>query len=511
MKKVILSAAALMFGAVAFAQTTTSGTEASVPTGVAPTEAVDNRTATTPEGNYGESIQNGNDHKVRVRQAGSDNSVYTNQSDGSTSGGNKADVVQTGAVQQPNNPYSGQSNMAATVQVGGANEASTWQQGDRNMAAIDQGLSDDSSTGNKASIQQGNANNAEDNQAAIAQDGTSNEANIFQTYDNNEAHIDQDGSDNKSSVRQIANPENSAGHYAYNIQAGEENSSTIEQSGSADNDAIAIQKGDRNQSYQVQSNAGVAGEGNQALVDQGEFFTSGGSVYTSNAFLMNTEVDEFLNDVNTGESFGATAYQSQTGLSNEAEIYQFGRADESDSNNQAGQVQEGDDNDALIVQNLGGNDQGGDNYAFQIQTENSSGNLAALAQNGTGHKGFQWQDGTNSSVRSVMRGSMNKLSTYQQGDANDIETAQRGQHNAVLITQQSDGNSYVATQNLPNGMPVGMPNGGNQIDVWQTGPGMDSFSDPANPFNCDFTNEVLTKMPLAPNAPANPDICQDCN
>lgn len=279
--------------------------------------------------------------------------------------------------------------------------------------------------------------------------------------------------------------------------------------GSSDNEAIALQFGDGNKSYQVQSNTGATGDGNAALVQQGTGIFSGsiGSLAFTEAFDMNTEVDEFLNSPNSDVSYGATAYQSQTGERNDAEIYQYGRVDGSDSNNEAGQVQDGDDNGALIVQSVGGNDQGGDNYAFQIQTENSSNNLAALAQNGTGNKGFQWQDGTNSRVRSVMRGSMNKLSTYQQGDANDIETAQRGHHNAVLITQQSDGNSFVAMQNVPSGMP----NSGNQIDVWQTGPGLDSFNDPANYFDCDFTNEVMTKMPLAPNAPQNPDICQDCN
>ena len=153
MKKAILCAAALMFGTMAFAQVSGAPTASAVP-------ALPGAAANA---NTGESIQNGNDNKVRVRQAGTSQSVYTNQNDGSGSGGNLAAVQQTGLV----NPTSGIANLAEVLQSGSANQSTTLQEGDYNNAVTRQGQNDDSSARNKAWIRQGTGQQAESNHAAI--------------------------------------------------------------------------------------------------------------------------------------------------------------------------------------------------------------------------------------------------------------------------------------------------------------------------------------------------------
>jgi len=506
MKKVILSAFALMIGAVGFSQVSSTST----PSQVNPQTAVDQR-INGGNGNLGEAIQNGNDNKVRVRQAGVNNSVYTNQSDGDLAGGNLADVIQTGAV-NGNVGNSGQDNIAETRQTGEANQSSTRQQGDRNDAQTLQGQNNASSKGNLASIQQGTNNNAEDNDAMIQQDGEENEAKTLQRWDNNSAFTIQNGDNNESFVDQASNPENSAGHYGYNEQNGDGNWSVIRQSGSADQEAYTLQEGDNNKALQIQNSNGAsagAGDGNTALVNQG-VETEYGTVRAQYGPILKNNVDDWTEGGSNGDgSFGAKAYQLQTGLSNNAEIHQYGQVDEDANNNEAGQEQHGDDNQALIVQNAYGNPNGGNNYAYQIQSLGSSGNVAALAQNGRGHKAYQEQNGTDSEVLSTQRGRDNKLSTYQSDANNYIETAQRGVDNTILITQDNNGNSFVANQNLPNGVPVGVPNSNNQIDVYQTGPGTDQFGG-VNPNDCDFSNEVLMEDPMSPDAPTNYDICPDC-
>ena len=88
MRKILLSAAALIVGAASYAQISGAPTSLTV-------SALPGAVVTT---NTGESIQNGNGNKVRLRQAGTNQSVFTEQSNGTGLGGNLGDVMQTGSV-----------------------------------------------------------------------------------------------------------------------------------------------------------------------------------------------------------------------------------------------------------------------------------------------------------------------------------------------------------------------------------------------------------------------------
>ena len=478
MKKIILCAVALMFGVVAFAQT---------PVAPLPGSALG--------ANTGESIQNGNDNKVRVRQAGTSQSVYTNQNDGSGTGGNLAKIRQTGAV----SALSGVENNADVWQSGSANQSQTRQEGDYNYASTEQGQNDDSSSGNKAKIRQGVADQAQDNIAEIDQDGDDNLAQTQQTFDNSEAYTDQDGNGNKSMITQNAGPNQSAGHWANVWQLGDDNESAIMQDGAnATNFAQAYQAGTGNKAKQFQTTDGATiGDGNWALVGQG-FGVSGGPVdYIRNDLQT---VDNIQNG-SSGPNYysdNAVAFQIQSGNNNDTETLQYGE------DNYSQQVQSGSNNDGFIIQNWFGNPNGGANFASQTQSGTNS--VAGLGQNGTGHKAWQRQTDDDNNILSTQRGRDNLLNTYQDGDGNRGTTAQRGRDNTILLVQRG-GHSYSVTQNLPNGSPVGSPNGGNQVDVLQLGPSGNFATDG---IDCEFEPEMDPTMDYSIPDFELEDVCPDC-
>lgn len=459
MKKVFLSAVALMIAAVGFSQVTDTNGNAS-PTPQAATVL----TGTSATGNAAEAIQNGNDNRVRVRQAGSNQSAYSVQNDGSGDGGNLARIMQTGAV----SAASGVMNQADVRQSGTENQSTTRQEGDLNQAVTRQGQNDDGSAGNKAYIQQGVADQAESNFAAIDQDGDDNQAYTLQTYDNSDAWTQQVGNDNWSRVRQDAGPNGTDGHLALVEQTGDDNASDIMQSGAgARNTAVAVQLGDGNYAKQIQTTTATAGgTGNEALVAQGDGTVATnlvGSVY----FGQLVNVDDIRNGAFSGNSFNGIAFQTQSGEANDSEIHQFG--DNGVDGNYAEQNQGGLNNDAFIVQNAFGNPNGGANYARQDQDSGASNSQAGIAQNGFNHKAYQRQTGDDNNVMSTQRGDGNIMNSYQDGDENRATTAQRGIENQIHVVQRG-GHSFVGTQNLPNGTPVGAPNGGNVMDILQLGP-----------------------------------------
>jgi hypothetical protein len=499
MKKVILGASAMLFCTIGFAQVTPSVTSGSQPA-ARTVSALPGAAATA---NAGESYQNGNDHKVQVRQAGTNQTVYTEQNDGDGAGGNLASVMQTGSVSS----VSGAENAAEVIQQGTANESTLIQQGDRNNAITEQGLTDLESTGNKARIQQGNGGGSEDNTAAIRQDGDYNEANTFQTWDNNDAFTIQDGESNKSMIVQNGGGENLAGQEALAEQYGDRNESSIAQGGAGGrNVANTIQDGDDNHAKQTQNTIAASGMlAETALINQGNEATFAGVGSTLNNMLDNGQnlydeldaVDNITNGSFNPGSQGGIAFQTQNGKMSAAEIHQFGSG--SQAGNYAEQYQDGWNQNALIVQNAYGNSNGGDNYARQEQHVDN--NDAAIAQNGRGNKAFQYQTDRRNMALSTQRGAGNLVNTYQFGNDNKVTTAQRGQSNAALVVQRG-GQSYVASQNIPGGNP----NGNNQIDVYQGGP-TDDFS---NMIDCGFD------MPMDPMViPEVPtltigDICPDC-
>ncbi len=499
MKKIMLSAAALLIGTIAFAQVSGAPTadQSLVPQNSADAEA-----------NAGLSIQNGNDNKVRVRQAGELNTSYTEQDNGTLgSGGNLARVRQTGAV-NGNVGDSGEDNAAEVRQSGTANQSTTRQEGDRNNAYTAQGQNDDgASTGNKARIQQGIANQAEDNFAAIEQDGDNNQANTLQTTDNSDAWTRQIGNDNKSMITQNAAPEDSDGHLANNYQEGNGNENAIMQSGAgARNTATSEQVGDNNKAKQTQTTDALeGGVGNTAMNFQGFTGATNADISMSNAIFVdiNSNVDDVFggSDITgsgTNQSFGGIVFQNQGGNDNEAAAFQYGSA--SDGSNYIKQTQaSGTGNDAFAIQNRYDGPGGGDNEGEQFQAGDN--NLLGLSQIGTGHKSLQTQEGDDNKALSAQQGTDNLLNIHQRGNDNWATSAQRGDANAALIVQR-DGQSFIAQQNLD-----GLGGGGNQIDALQLGPDGDFGTDG---IDCGFNEQMDPTMDYTIDPFDLGDVCPGC-
>tara|TARA_R100000935_G_scaffold9625_1_gene19553 strand:- start:36332 stop:37837 length:1506 start_codon:yes stop_codon:yes gene_type:complete len=501
MKKVILCAVALVFGTFAYAQV------GGAP--VADQSLVPDNSASA-ESNAGLSIQNGDDNRVRVRQAGELNTVYTEQDNGTGLGGNLARVMQTGDV-NGNQADSGEDNAAEVRQSGSANQSTTVQEGDFNNAYTAQGQNDAASSGNKALIRQGTGNQAESNYAAIEQDGSGNQAQTQQTYDNSDAWTRQMGTDNKSMISQNAAPEASFGHEAENFQNGDRNESSINQMGAgARNTARTFQTGDDNQAKQDQTtNSALAGMGNRAGIGQGQdgFGAFQFSTITPVAVALHgridSEVDGSADPLSTtsAASIGAKAKQVQAGKLQEADIMQFGGT--VGASNYAEQVQaSGWNNDAGIVQghfNIGETS----NYAKQYQAGDN--NTAGLVQEGSGFKALQDQRGHRNEALSYQTGEDNLLNIHQRGNDNDATSTQHGLANQALIVQRG-GQSFVAQQNMGLGSSD-LSDGGNQIDALQLGPNGDFGTDG---IDCDFEDPMDLDMDYTVPGFDLGDVCPDC-
>ncbi|MET7028165.1 hypothetical protein [Sediminicola luteus] len=458
MKKVILCAAALMIGGFAFAQ------------GTAPV-AHQGGLPTTPSGtaNDGMSIQNGNDHKVLVQQAGQKNTVFTDQDNQSTTiGANLAWIRQSGV----NTTESGVANMADVLQDGDNNLSSTDQNGDMNNAVTNQGQTDDTSSGNDASIQQG-VGWAEGNSAAIEQDGTDNIARTIQFHDNNVAWTDQDGTDNQADILQNAAPDKTdPGHMAYVKQLGGDNIAEIDQSGKF------------NRAFTNQG-AGVAG-GGDFDVDPTGIFTKLSDTDSGGTF--------------DGESTFATAYQKQEGEDNDAYIEQFGAGTSSVDGNYAEQTQTAASkgSKAYITQNAYGVADGTGSKARQFQDGDT--NEAGISQLGYDHKAQQLQSGADNAIYSSQRGTGNVLYSNQSEGGNYGLTEQRGDYN-VAVLLQTGGQRYTISQGMDDWGTTG-----NQVVVEQL-PADGVFMTDYSTIECGFT-------PLTPGTPASgltlADVCADC-
>jgi len=485
MKNVILCAAALVFGTVAFAQV------GGAPTANTP---VTNMSA-NPNANIGESVQTGNENKVRVRQAGSRNSVYTNQDDGSGTGGNLGIIMQTGDV----GPLSGFANAAELRQSGSVNESTMVQAGNRNNAITLQGQGgapgDDASSGNKARIQQGSGL-AEFNFAAIEQNGATNQATTVQGFDNNDAYTIQDGDRNGSMIVQNGGPDDTAGHNALNEQYGNDNQSAIDQRGAgARNNARTIQVGNSNQAKQIQNTIASNGaQGEKGLINQGDDATFQNVAQTLDNQNLYTELSAISNinfGGNGGTSTGSVAYQTQNGKMSAAEIHQFD--DGISGGNYAEQLQDGWNQDALITQNAAGNATG-NNYARQEQHNDN--NEAAIGQVGINNKAYQFQDGKRNLALSAQAGNGNLVNTHQFGNDNVAHTEQRTVGNRALIVQRG-GQSYSSSQ-------IGRRN---QVDALQLGPNGNFDTDGVI---CDFDMEIPYDMDFDVPDLTIDNICPDC-
>lgn len=488
MKKVILSAVALMIGGFVFAQTQTNAPAA--PTnaqGLIPAPSV------PASANAAYAIQNGDDNKVKVRQVGTKQGAYSDQDNGSGVGGNQARILQTGNV----GPLSGRLNMSEVYQRGTENQSTLRQFGNKNEALTQQGMNDDGSAGNLALIQQGSstAQEAESNMAQIIQDGDDNQARTEQRYDNSKALTTQDGTDNYADISQVAAPDSSEGHQAEIMQDGDTNAAWIDQVGGAgaSNEATAIQDGSGNFSYQHQESTAVTSSNgdwsNNAYVSQGSNTRSNpiaSSIYTD---LFN--VDNIVNGSANSGAVDNAAFQFQLGDDNTLTALQMG------DENYSEQRQDGEGNDAFVVQNNFGNPAGGTNYAKQTQIGDD--NEAGIAQNGSDHKALQVQTGNDNVALSTQRGHDNATNIHQIGDNNYATTAQRGQCNEALVVQY-DGQWAKVEQNLVGGLPAG----NNSANIFQSGPGGGAD------VGCGFDD--MLPMPDPNDIPVFdlPDVCPGC-
>ncbi|SRX76159.1 curlin [Aequorivita antarctica] len=498
MKKVIFCAVALFVGGMTYAQVTDSqGNVAPAPSKITALPG------SAAGANTGLSVQNGHENKVRVRQAGTSQSAYTFQDDGTTGfGENQADVRQTGAV----SAASGVANAADVRQSGALNSSATRQEGDDNNAVTRQGQIDGSSTGNKAKIRQGTGQQAQENYAAIDQNGDNNWASTQQTYDNSEAWTQQTGDNNKSMIVQDAGPNQTDGHFAVNEQEGERNESSIGQSGNgARNSARAIQGGNDNQAKQSQfATDGTGGTGNSAGIDQG-IDGPRRSVAAPEAITQWSAVASNV-DGNAGSlgyippTEGNKATQTQVGAGNSAGIFQLGGS--VDHSNYGEQVQTGDDNNAGMVQ---AHYFDGDNSNYAKQEQNQNNNTAGLAQEGSGHKSYQNQDGDDNISLAYQQGKDHRLNTHQMGDGNVAYATQSGAANAALIVQY-DGQSYTVEQNKGIGN-TDFSVGGNQANILQMGPDGD-FG--AGAIDCGFDEPMDLDMDYDFPGVDLGDICGGC-
>ena len=562
MKKVILSAMALMIGSLAFAQVSTDPAAPAV-------QSATNLSA-DPLSNAVENNQSGTENYQLVRQEGTASSVYIDQSGGGVGLGNLIYVRQSGDV-NGNQALSGEANRADVRQDGTENKGFIRQEGDRNDAAMVQNASVSQSTGY---IRQGTGDNAEDNYAGIEQsNGTNNSAWIQQTYDDNEALTLQDGSNHQALTNQNANPNNSAGHNARVEQNGDSQMSYVAQTGSnanadvlqngasnysdvqqsgqgasaASNDADVDQNGVGNKSFinqtdthnasivnQLgnlnkadvtqsgvgQNNGNVTQNGNGNYGNQTQVNSTGGSA--SNVALINqgdatnagtlTSVPGLYNtangvlDITTGGGITAdgtddnVAFQSQDGSGNTAESMQF--ADQTYGGIFAGytkQIQVGDNNQAVVLQNF--YDEAGtfDDNNAALQVQTGDNNVAALLQGGDSHDAWMIQDGDDN-VLAVQLGRHNDLVTKQWEGANFMEIGQQGTFNNVYAAQRG-GQSLIADQ----------AGTGNVMEILQVGPGGDMLET----IDCDIPAE-MAPMPLPPMQDLEipsidfPALCTDC-
>ncbi|RMB64007.1 hypothetical protein EAX61_01090 [Dokdonia sinensis] len=494
MKKMILCAGALMIGAVAMAQVGGSAFDGST----AQTASQEAALPGAPmSANRGTTNQVGTSHKVLVQQAGTAQSVLTNQSGDK----NQAFVVQTGLV----GPGSGVENLAQVNQAGEKNQTTAFQQGDNNNVHVDQ-MGDE----NRSYSIQGVADQAEDNFLAVDQDGEKNKSVVQQTYDNNDAFIRQDGEDNRSDLNQNGGPNQTNGHWARVEQYKDGNQSKINQGGAgARNFAVTAQDGENNKSQQIQNATdGIGGDGNLAGIYQGATETVG---YTLGAAFGNFTDLQTLDPTITNGGFSglsekAVALQEQDGAGNVAAISQYGATNAAGAGNFAEQFQEGDDNQAFMLQNaFGTTTNAGGNSGDQAQYGDR--NQAAGFQNGRNHsalvrQGDAMNAGNDNIALTAQRGENNGVDIQQNGDSNVAHTVQHGKNNKILMTQ-SDGQSYSVNQN------VGQfgANGGNQASIEQTGPGGTSvFGSLPAPAHARAYNRVTRHGVAAPGTPANLSI-----
>ncbi|WP_405199523.1 hypothetical protein [Christiangramia sp. LLG6405-1] len=460
MKKVIICAGALMFGAVTFGQQTNPSASSATPLAGSPANA-----------NVVETNQWGTDQRVKVHQVGESNSAKATQYNQLGSYDNNEAYIRQSGPTGFFGDYA-DDNVAESKQRGYQNETAIIQSGDRNNALSKQGIGTSGvAERNRSLIVQGGddsgiSDQSEDNFATTIQAGDYNSSIIRQDDDNNEADVDQNGDHNKVEINQDSyTPFSEAdGHYADVDQDGDHNEALVEQDGyGGSNEAFTTQDGAYNDAYQSQNNNNGSGA------------------------MTNVATIEQIN------SYNADAYQLQVGEGNNALIEQTGGEFYPDyDSNYAEQKQYGDGNEASIDQTFtyaGVFESASDNYAKQYQKGDN--NEASLTQTGNSNKSRQIQYGDDNMVTSVQDGEDNKLNTWQFGDDNHAMSTQLGIGNHALMVQH-DGQSGEVYQS----------GHGNSADIFQAGPFGGAaqscgFDDPLNIPSPDHAPSIDVQDPCA--------------
>ncbi len=419
MKKMMLSAAALLIGSIAMAQVADPATA----TNLSPSDNANAAEVTQGADGYDADYQ-----KARVRQIGLRNSAVIGQ-DGTASSvedGNSADVYQFGRENSAEIGQDGFNNRAAIAQVGTDNQFETG-----SSAIIEQGLLDDTSRDNVGVVNQlpGDGDNlgAQGNQAALTQNGDRNAAEINQSFDRNEAAVTQDGDDNIVNVDQVSNANLSDGMSATVSQTGNENISVVDQ---APNESIT---GNTDSGRSVATTSQV-GDGNQAL-----------QVQRSTALEGSVGETATINQGLDGGVTGAIAIQDQRGESNNATINQDDDggyvAEEGDY---AKQRQVDSYNVATATQSRDGAaaDAAG-NFSFQDQKGYS--NVSTHTQTGGGNFAQGVQDGINNNLTTNQTGNDNRAHVTQIWANSVANTDQVGTANFAFVNQM-EGESSAITQ-----------------------------------------------------------------
>lgn len=362
MKKVILGAAALMIGAVSFAQT-----------------------------NSVTGSQNGDSLTANAYQAGMDN---------------EAEINQTGELNTSNSDQFGDLNDIVVTQADSNNTSDITQEGGSdNNATVNQ-----TTLGNMSTIVQGTGMAAVGNEATVTQSGstdvaTGNTSNVKQTFDQSKAVVDQIGDSNESTVTQIGKPNDPTAPDASSFPRNEVD---LDQNGMG-NRAFVTQE-----SYDLSMDKNMAtvsstGNDNLAVVEQIEAQANTATITQTTSFA--SAYVEQLSDGNTATISqdgdddvvstpeDVAVIKQEGGTGNTATTNQnTAEANDGGSFSYTGQI--GSNNTATVA-NQGGRIQKsfiiqeGDENTATLTTQGGFRNYSDIYQNGTGHTAtlFQsWSD-----------------------------------------------------------------------------------------------------------------------
>lgn len=406
MKRVILSAAALLVGSIAFAQhdETAESSDKFKPAKPEPKTITkadqkdSHRKGFTVGGGFSLIEQVGIGSDAVVAQEGTENASFITQTGTSATDRNQALVLQTGNVDGDPGQLSGFQNYAELAQDGKGNVAAALQFGDENAA-----FSTQTGDFNTSLIEQGatSAQQGENNYGEITQDGTLNTAEIQQRFDNNMA-----------TSTQVSAADAAVGNDSYQEQVSARNQSN-------GHTAISTQNGSGNTVQQFQTGPDSA-IGNYAEANQGDVEGE------------DTAVGAFAQQVQSGSGQVAVVNQK---LSNDVSL----------------QEQSGSDNTAVTNQNIGGIASGGDNYSQQLQGGSNNhahtdqlgnNNFSAQEQWGDGNVAFTsqtfGQDGGN--VALSIQDGFDNTSLIRQAASNNIASVdQLGSNHKSVINQNQSG------------------------------------------------------------------------